>query len=227
MVKNEEDVAMDILEHVVWSGLFNTRRCEIALRLTIVACGIRMKAYERIADNCKRLSQMHQFRPEPLLLLLSALGGGIKQQNVWSNLALQKFLHREVRIYDEVVCGVKLRFNKRHNRWAQILTTGQSRRLGDVIGDGDDEADSAANTPAPSKSRGDGGAATLNDVGGGDEDEDADDEAMEAEDDDGDGQIDFDPSSEVPRPTKNSPTLNTLYGQNMLTTRSYQSALCE
>jgi general transcription factor 3C polypeptide 3 (transcription factor C subunit 4) len=36
MVKSEEDVAYDILEHVVWSGLFNSRRCEIALRLTIV-----------------------------------------------------------------------------------------------------------------------------------------------------------------------------------------------
>ena len=36
MVKNEDDVAMDILEHVVWSGLFNSRRCEIALRLTII-----------------------------------------------------------------------------------------------------------------------------------------------------------------------------------------------
>jgi general transcription factor 3C polypeptide 3 (transcription factor C subunit 4) len=36
MVKNEDDVAMDILEHVVWSGLFNSRRCEISLRLAII-----------------------------------------------------------------------------------------------------------------------------------------------------------------------------------------------
>jgi general transcription factor 3C polypeptide 3 (transcription factor C subunit 4) len=35
MVKSEEDVAMDILEHVLWSGLFNNRRCEVALRMTI------------------------------------------------------------------------------------------------------------------------------------------------------------------------------------------------
>ena len=36
MVKNEEDVAMDILEHVVHAGLFNNRRSEIALRMTTI-----------------------------------------------------------------------------------------------------------------------------------------------------------------------------------------------
>jgi general transcription factor 3C polypeptide 3 (transcription factor C subunit 4) len=36
MVKNEEEVAMDILEHVIWSGLFNNRRCEVAIRLAII-----------------------------------------------------------------------------------------------------------------------------------------------------------------------------------------------
>ena len=40
MVKNEEDVAMDILEHVIWSGLFNNRRSEVALRITIVGMWI-------------------------------------------------------------------------------------------------------------------------------------------------------------------------------------------
>ncbi|ORX38805.1 hypothetical protein BD324DRAFT_655212, partial [Kockovaella imperatae] len=36
MVKNEEDVALDILEHVIWSGLFNNRRSEVVLRMTII-----------------------------------------------------------------------------------------------------------------------------------------------------------------------------------------------
>lgn len=164
------------------------------------ACSIRLKAYDRIADNCKRLAQMHQFRPEPLLLLLSSLGGGTKQQIVWSNLALQKFLHREVRIYDEAVYGVKLRFNKRHQRWAQILTTGQSRRLGDPV---DDE-----------QSR-----QPRNDEEEGDEEEEEEDET---------GSVEVETSEhDCPKPTTNSPVFNTLYGQNMLTTKSYQSALCE
>lgn len=36
MVKNEEDVAMEILEHVVWAGLFNNARSEVALRMCII-----------------------------------------------------------------------------------------------------------------------------------------------------------------------------------------------
>ncbi len=36
MVKSEEDVALDILEHVIWSGLFNNRRSELALRMTVI-----------------------------------------------------------------------------------------------------------------------------------------------------------------------------------------------
>lgn len=210
MVKNEEDVAMDILEHVVWSGLFNNRRCEIALRLATVACAMRMQSHDRIVDNCKRLQQMHQFRSEPLLLMLAALGGGLKQQNAWHNLALQKFLHREVRIYDEAVCGVPLRFNKRHMRWAQIINTGVSRRLGDLAHEeADDEASAGVSAPDPTME------------GDGEEEEegaDGDDDATERQDA-GD--------KIVPRPRKHSPVFNALYGQNMLTTRSYQSALCE
>lgn len=166
---------------------------------------MRMKSYERISDNAKRLAQMHQFRPEPLLLMLSALGGGAKQQHVWSNLALQKFLHREVRIFDEAVYGVKLRFNQRHQRWAQILTTGQSRRLGDVLLEDDH--------PSRRQSR----VAEDDDV---EDDEEAEEnEPMTAS---GDGE-----EHDCPKPTCHSPVFNTLYGQNMLTTKSYQSALCE
>lgn len=36
MVKNEQDLAMDILEHVLFAGLFNNRRSELALRLTVI-----------------------------------------------------------------------------------------------------------------------------------------------------------------------------------------------
>jgi hypothetical protein len=36
MVKNEDELAYDILQHVVYAGIFNTRRCEVALRLMTV-----------------------------------------------------------------------------------------------------------------------------------------------------------------------------------------------
>jgi general transcription factor 3C polypeptide 3 (transcription factor C subunit 4) len=182
-----------------------------------------MRKGEAITENCKRLAQLHQFRPEPLLLMLCALGGGFKGQGVWHNLALQKFLHREVRIYDEAVAGVKLRYNRRHRRWAQVLESGRSRRLGDVLHhDVDDEDGTPQGTPQPRQQQDD------------DEDEDMNDDEGDG---DGDGEADDDPLGptalaaealhECPKPTKYSPVFNTMYGQNMLTTRSYQSALCK
>ncbi|WOO80159.1 Transcription factor tau subunit sfc4 [Vanrija pseudolonga] len=214
--------AMGILDHVVWSGPFNSRRCEVALRLTIIACAMRLGAYDTIVDNCKRLSQLHQFRPEPILLMLSAMGGGYKQQSSWQNLALQKFLHRELRIYDEAVCGVKLRYNSRVQRWAQIQTTGQSRRLGDFI-DIDDEVDETAGKSSQPWRPG------TQEVD--EDDEPEEDEDGEAEGDGEEADASADPSgavegaTEIPKPTKHSPVFNALYGQNMLTAKSYQSAL--
>ncbi|KAL1412045.1 transcription factor TFIIIC subunit tfc4 [Vanrija albida] len=204
--------AMGILDHVVWSGPFNSRRCEVALRLTIIACAMRLGAYDAIVDNCKRLSQLHQFRPEPLLLMLSAMGGGYKQQSSWQNLALQKYLHRELRIYDEAVCGVKLRYNGRVKRWAQIQTTGQSRRLGDFV-DIDEEVDEAAGNSQPWRPA----TQEVDEDDEADEDADVDDAPADAS-----GVVD---ETEIPKPTKHSPVFNALYGQNMLTAKSYQSAL--
>ncbi|KLT39056.1 TPR-like protein [Cutaneotrichosporon oleaginosum] len=226
MVKGEEDVAYDILEHVVWSGLFNSRRCEIALRLTIVACGIRMRKGEAITENCKRLAQLHQFRPEPMLLMLAALGGGFKGQGVWHNLALQKFLHREVRIYDEAVAGVKLRYNRRHRRWAQVLESGRSRRLGDVLNhDMEDDDDTPHGTPQRRRIVEDDDEDLNDDEGDGDIDGDGDGDGEGDGDSMGPAALAEEALHECPKPTKYSPVFNTMYGQNMLTTRSYQSAL--
>lgn len=36
MAKHEYEVAMEILEHMIFSAIFYSRRCEIALRLTII-----------------------------------------------------------------------------------------------------------------------------------------------------------------------------------------------
>jgi len=233
MVKNEEDVAMDILEHVVHAGLFNNRRSEIALRMTIIcerlhtlssckltpACAMRIRAFDKVVENCKRLAQIHQFRMEPFLLLLGALsGGGAKAAAALQNHQLQKFLHRELVIHDDLVRGHKATYNRERARWNPVTRIGVSRRLGDEV-------------PEPymvdedGESGGRGG-----DYGetGGEEDEADDYEQYGYADADaqggGEGEM---VEYETPRPVRASPTLNILYGQYMLSTRAYQSALCE
>jgi hypothetical protein len=48
-------------------------------------------------------------------------------------------MHRELRIWDSVLKGRKLNFNKQYGRWTLDIKTGLSDRLGD--GEEDDEDD--------------------------------------------------------------------------------------
>ncbi|WWD21507.1 hypothetical protein CI109_105993 [Kwoniella shandongensis] len=183
MVKDEADIAMDILEHVVWSGLFHNRRCEVALRLTIIACAIQTRAYDKIVDNCKRLSQLHQFQPSPLLLLLGALtSGGLKAQAAWSTHPVQSYISREMKTHDDAVLGERLHFSAPTRRWAP--NRGLTRKEKDDDGWGGEEAEELG---------------------------------------EGDNEDDWGGRPELPK--RGSPYLNVLHGQQMITSRSYQSAL--
>jgi hypothetical protein len=161
------------------------------------------------------LYQLHQFRNEPLELLLAALsaaGGGMRASTAWQNLQLQKFMHREIRIWDSIIKGKKIKYSKKNGRWAQYITLGLSDRLGDKeedeseavqeSGEGDDEEVATAAVPQVED--------------GGDENDEVDVEGIEIGED-----------QETPLPQGASPELNFAYGQHMLSGRAHQSALCE
>ena len=211
-------------------------------KLTAKACGIRMKAHDKVAENCRRLSQMCQFRIEPILLLQAALaGGGSAAHAVWCSLHIQRYIHRELRIYDSAIEGVGMHYSKLKHRWALPPIVGVSRVLDDVderAVDGDDGDDDgtgeAGEDGAGGKGKGKGKqaggrntgvqknakATTLAEAVDMDEDQEEDEE----EEEDGVGRG---PEDELPRPTSASPYWSTVYGQYMLGNSSYHAALCE
>ncbi len=110
---------------------------------------MRTRSYDKICENTRRLAQMHQFRPEPFLIMLASLGsGGIKANNAWMNVQLQKFIHRELRISDDAVKGLKLHYNPPSQRYAPVIRIGLSRSLGDEIGDEPEDEDEGEDDPA-------------------------------------------------------------------------------
>ena len=180
---------------------------------------MRIRAFDKVVDNCRRLAQIHQFRMEPFLLLLGALsGGGAKAAAAFQNHQLQKFLHRELVIHDDLVRGHKATYNRERARWNPVTRIGVSRRLGDEVPEaymGEEDGESG-----------------VQPHGGGDvagEDDEAEDYEQygyadaEGHGEEGGEMVEY----ETPRPVRNSPTLNILYGQYMLSTKAYQSALCE
>ncbi|WVQ98069.1 hypothetical protein IAU59_005191 [Kwoniella sp. CBS 9459] len=210
MVKNEEDIAMDILEHVVWSGLFHNKRCEVALRLTIIACAMRLRAYDKIVDNCKRLSQLHQFLPLPFLLLLGSIStGGMKAIAAWDTAAMHAYIPRELRNHIDALPSVdekgepeppKLHYNVSAGRWA-TTRPGKADRIRDEAEEEDDVAVSIL------------ARRDAQDDDEGDEDERGAREKGDEETDRPD------------LPTKGSPYLNVLHAEMLLSSKSYQTAL--
>jgi general transcription factor 3C polypeptide 3 (transcription factor C subunit 4) len=171
---------------------------------------MRLRVWEKVTDNCRRLAQMHQFQPEPFQLALACLGnGGLKAQAAWQNVQIQKFLHRELRIYDDAVKGRKLQYSSKFRRYAPIVKTGLSRALGDF--DDDDEEDLESGAPKEIRQAS---------VAGNIDDDDEEEEGVG-------GNATVDDEEQARLPTVPSAAHNALYGMYMLDGRSWQSALCE
>lgn len=181
---------------------------------------MRLKQYEKIVFNCKRLAQLHQFRIEPFLLMMNCLSlAGNKGSKAFGELQLQKFIHRELVIHDSLVKGHQATYSERNSRWNPVVKVGVSRRLGDeaFYNDGRDEH------------------------GERDEEDEGRDEDREPSPDVDEGEeMGYEGSEteigmmgeeawqvDVPRPTDRIPHYNVIYGLNMLSSKAYQSALCK
>ncbi|KIY33595.1 general transcription factor 3C polypeptide 3 (transcription factor C subunit 4) [Cryptococcus gattii E566] len=209
MVRGEEEVAMDILEHVVWSGLFHNRRCEIALRLTIIACAMRLKAYDKIIDSARKLALRSQFLPQPFLIMLAAIStGGSAARAVFTDTSLQNFINRDIRAYDEAVRnGDKgLHYLEGKGRWSanKGKTKGESKG-----GDGKKRNGKKA------KGRKKVDLPIDPDL---DEEEEAEDRVYGVE-----GEIGWGYKPVLPK--KFSPYLNVILGQEMLASKAFKGAI--
>lgn len=190
-MKNESRLALEILEHTIWANIFFNYRSEVAFRITIIgtclyqnhpaeivwytltmaACALRARHYPRIVQNCRRLTQMHQFSLQPFQIMLACLqGGGLKANNAYQVHGLQKFILREMRIYEAVAEGKRFHYSIKDRRWAQEKQQGLSENLGDEIeseddfdeddepDDGEDEDTGTGNGTGASKGQGTGTA---------------------------------------------------------------------
>lgn len=185
---------------------------------------MRQRSWLVVVDNCRRLAQLHQFRPEPFLVMMGCLGtGGVAAHRAWNGRELQKFLHRELRIWDDAVQGRKLRYSARNGRWGPVNRIGLSRNLGDDMGSSEDEGAGEKDDEFQRDEVVDGEGAGLHRA--------SVDASVEHEDGPADGEEDHAAGGEwnvKPKlPQHNSAEYNVLYGMYMLDGRSWQSALCE
>lgn len=166
---------------------------------------------------------------------------------------MQRYIHREMRLFEDAIAGHGMTYHPARQRWAIPPKVGVSRILDEPMfepsGGGDDDDDDtpgpgSATTATATKKKGGGGtkgkgrkstkgkaaagAATMAEALDMDLDEDADAEAVADEEGDGDGEEGQAAGqlAELPRPTRVSPYWAAMYGQYMLAAGSHHGALC-
>lgn len=165
---------------------------------------------------------MHQFSTEPFQIMLACLqSGGIKAHAASQANSLQKFVLRELRLYEAAASGKRFHLSIRDRRWAEEKQAGLSENLGDDVQSEDDDEDDGSPVKGSKK-----------------------DEAWQRGkryEIDHDATVDDPPQDELdaytaendlsgPMPKKpsiDSPMWNYMYGQLMLTARSHHTSLCK
>lgn len=172
---------------------------------------MRMRDVDKVIEHEHMLATTMQWRVEPKLILLGCLGHGEDAKEAFTRGPLQKRIHRELRLYNATTTVEQMRWYPGRRRW--VLT--------DVDGDGNRRRDRSKKQTQ-------------------DEDDDEDDEEEDRTSKRNQPVVvhqhldingtpirsGLDPSMTW-LPTKRHPVPYIIYGLNMMSARTYQSALCK
>lgn len=202
---------------------------------------MRLQDQSIIMNTARNLARMYQFKMEPFWLLQAALGSGIRAMDSFGNLNLQKFLIREIRAWDFVANGGDAYWNDKIARWVV------SREHRFFIaprrkGDRDGKAGKAISNEIRQQTEG----LAMEGLQLESDEEDNDNDIENEPDDEDDLEDDLDaengdkaasqqetrarePMRHSPwdKPTEREPALWMMYGQALLTAKSYQSSICK
>jgi general transcription factor 3C polypeptide 3 (transcription factor C subunit 4) len=206
---------------------------------------MRLQDQPSIMETARNLARTYQFKMEPWWLLQAALGTGVRGMDSFGNLNLQKFLIREIRMWDYIANGGNTYWNDSMARWIvpqqQRFTIAPRRRGGKAAKSG-----GAANGDQSKRME----DQTLEELRLNSDEEDIEpDNELENENEDGEDELedegegfegessnltqqDTRPREHVrhapwKKPEDREPAFWLMYGQALLTAKSFQSSICE
>ena len=206
---------------------------------------MRLQDQSAIMNTARNLARTYQFKMEPWWLLEAALGAGVRGMDSFGNLNLQKFLIREIRMWDYIANGGSTYWNDSMARW---IVPARQRFL--IIAPRRKGGKSGKPTPGPNgdqlkqaedqedELRLDSDEDDIEPDG---ENEEEDEEEEDDLEDDREGeegepssttQADTRPREHVrhapwAKPAEREPAFWLMYGQALLTAKSFQSSICE
>ncbi|KAI0738457.1 TPR-like protein [Daedaleopsis nitida] len=114
--RGQHELGIEVLRHLLMSNAFQSRSWQDSVRLGIITCAIHADHFHTVVEQVRKLISAHQFNNEPLRLLLSSLGNGLRATDAFLVSTLSKHLLRETRLADVAVKDPDaLKYNK--HRW--------------------------------------------------------------------------------------------------------------
>lgn len=105
----------------------------------LAACAIHAERHDIVVEQCRKLINHHQFNNEPLRILIASLASGLRNTDAFITSTLQKYLFREMKLFDVAVKNPgNLRWNPVNKRYT--LKGGSSKDVGEG-GEGDDDGE--------------------------------------------------------------------------------------
>ncbi|KAF8209519.1 hypothetical protein K438DRAFT_1904162 [Mycena galopus ATCC 62051] len=95
--------ADEVLRHLMASSAYQLPTVQDTIRIALITCASAAGRFEGVVEQSRKLLMAHQFHNEPMRIMTAALGSGIKPTDAFLLSTLQKFLHREVKMFDAAV----------------------------------------------------------------------------------------------------------------------------
>ncbi|KAJ7633881.1 TPR-like protein [Mycena polygramma] len=92
--------ADEVLRHLLMSSAYQLANVQDVIRVALIACASAAGCFPVVVEQSRKLLMAHQFHNGPLRIMVSALGSGAQPADAFLASTLQKFLHRELKMFD-------------------------------------------------------------------------------------------------------------------------------
>ncbi|KAJ7263136.1 hypothetical protein B0H12DRAFT_1103519 [Mycena haematopus] len=94
------DQADEVLRHLMMSNAYQLPASQDAIRVALITCASAAGRFPIVVEQSRKLLMAHQFHNDPMRIMMAALGSGLNPTDAFLMSTLQKFLHREIKLFD-------------------------------------------------------------------------------------------------------------------------------
>ncbi|KAJ6568937.1 hypothetical protein B0H19DRAFT_1134257 [Mycena capillaripes] len=127
--------ADEVLRHILMSSAYQLPNLQDAIRIALITCASAAGCFPVVVEQCRKLLMAHQFHNDPFRIMMAALGSGMSATDAFLMSTFQKFLHRELKMFDAAAN------NPEALTWSMQNKRFSTKSIGGAEPDDDDDED--------------------------------------------------------------------------------------